>query len=622
MPGIVGIISKRSAQECEGLVNAMLATLQHEWHHGCGRVFSPKLGIYAGWVADRDSFAFNQSGIAERANISLVFAGECFIDQSSPHHRRPHANAQQRWITQLYNERGDAFVETLNGLFSGLLVDEREEKVLLFNDRYGMERIYWHEANGDFFFATEAKALLRILPELREFDHEGVTQFLTFGCTITPQTLFRGINLLPGGSLFCFQNHTCHKKRYFSPIAWEQRPPLSRDAFAEEFDQTFKRILPRYLDSDGKIGISLTGGLDTRMIMASLPATVEELTCYTFSGQEGLTFDDRLSARVAAACGLDHTLLRVGSDFLSDFAEYADKTVYITDGCFGVVGAHEIYLNKKARQLAPIRLTGNYGSEILRDVSTFKPNPVSSELISPAISRAIENQIREFEADRLHPTTFAAFHNVPLNLFGSFAAARSQVGWRTPYLDNEIVALAYQIPASMRGSQVPSLRFVKRNSRALSEIPTDKGFASNLSVPHEIARRCLARLTFKLDYFYDDGMPHWLSPFEPVVGRLGYGLGVLGLHKYLHYRSWFRRKLIDYLRDALTDTRTTRQNEFWNTSFLQRMFGQHTGGFKNYLTEINAVLTLQTVERLLFRDLPRGPDTSKVTTRILAEARS
>ena len=71
------------------------------------------------------------------------------------------------WLVHLYEEEGDLFFEKLNGLFSGLLIDKRQKKVVLFNDRYGLERIYYYEADGEFYFASEAKALLKILPKLQ-----------------------------------------------------------------------------------------------------------------------------------------------------------------------------------------------------------------------------------------------------------------------------------------------------------------------------------------------------------------------------------------------------------------------------------------------------------------------
>jgi asparagine synthase (glutamine-hydrolysing) len=87
-----------------------------------------------------------------------------------------------------------------------------------------VERIYWHEDSSSVHFASEAKALLRILPQLREFDKIGVAQFLTFGCTLESRTLFRNVNVLPGASLWTFGRGACQRAKYFSPQAWEAQP--------------------------------------------------------------------------------------------------------------------------------------------------------------------------------------------------------------------------------------------------------------------------------------------------------------------------------------------------------------------------------------------------------------
>ena len=133
---------------------------------------------------------------------------------------------------------------------------------------------------------AKPKRCLRVLPELRAFDREGVAQFLTFGCTLGQRTLFRGVQLLPGASVWSFENGKCQKKKYFSPKTWESQSILPAESFVAEFQETFKRVLPRYFESDSKIGISLTAGLDSRMIMACLPKDGEKPACYTFSGRE------------------------------------------------------------------------------------------------------------------------------------------------------------------------------------------------------------------------------------------------------------------------------------------------------------------------------------------------
>src|SRR6266704_507095 len=234
MPGVAGIISQKPPEECESLVKSMIASMKHEHFYASGVYAAPEMGVYGGWVAHENSFAAGQVFFNEEKDIALLFSGECFVDPETRTGLRQKGHdlrqAAGSWLVHLYEEEGDRFFEKLNGLFSGLLIDKRQGKEFLFNDRYGMERLYWHETEEAVFFASEAKALLRVLPELRAFDREGVAQFLTFGCTLGQRTLFRGVHLLSGGSVWSFENGKCHKRKYFSPPTWESQPILTAEA--------------------------------------------------------------------------------------------------------------------------------------------------------------------------------------------------------------------------------------------------------------------------------------------------------------------------------------------------------------------------------------------------------
>jgi asparagine synthase (glutamine-hydrolysing) len=609
MPGIVGIISDRPAAECESLVEAMIACMKHEPFYVFGRHSVPDMGVYAGWVAHEGSFAAGQVFFNEERDIALVFSGECFgesdtvaILRQRGHNLEP---SNGGWLIPLYEEGGDRFFEQLNGLFSGLLIDRRRRKAYLFNDRYGVERIYWHKTEEAFYFASEAKALLRVLPELRAFDEEGIGQFLAFGCTFQGKTLFRDISLLPRGSLWTFESGRCNKRKYFSPEAWETQDTLSLDAFEGHFEETFKRVLPRYFRSNSRIGISLTGGLDSRLIMACRPDMGDKPICYTFSGRKGRTLDDRLAARVAATCGLEHQILRITPDFFSNFASHTDRTVYITDGCLGPLGAHEIYLNAQARLLASVRVTGVFGGQILRGLSMFKPLALARELVSRDLHDTIQSVVaRQPALNGGHPLTFTAFREIAEKRYGTRAASRSQISFRTPYLDNEIVALAYRVPEGLSSSALPTSRLVEINNTALNRIPTDMGAMGKSPMMAAALRRLFLRSLFKLDYLYSEGLPHWLSPLDPLLGAVGSRFGMVGLHKFLNYRTWFRRELAAYVKDSIKDTQLRRCWP-WNIRFLESLAHEHISGHKNYVHEINAVITLATVERLLFRNLPR-----------------
>ena len=136
MPGIAGVISQRPPDECRRLVDEMIGCMQHEAFYTAGSYSAPDLGIFSGWVALKDSFADCQPILNAQGDVALLFSGECFADPDARNFE-PHSAA---WLIHLYEERGDRFFADLNGVFSGLLIDRRQRRAFLFNDRYGMDR--------------------------------------------------------------------------------------------------------------------------------------------------------------------------------------------------------------------------------------------------------------------------------------------------------------------------------------------------------------------------------------------------------------------------------------------------------------------------------------------------
>ena len=609
MPGIAGIISlKKPAAACERVVKNMTATMRHESFYASGAFAAAELGVYAGWVAHENSFADKQVFQNETKDISLIFAGECFVDAATKSGLRQKGHSfpgNGEVLVHLYEERGEKLFAELNGLFSGLLVDRRAKKVFLFNDRYAMERIYWHETEDAFYFASEAKALLRVLPELREFDDAGVADYLAVNSQLGTRTLFRGVQRLPGASQWTFESGGCRRESYFSPATWEALPKLSEAVYEATLRETFCKLAPKYFEHDSKVGVALTGGLDTRMILACRPPENRNQVCYTFTGPEGRTMDDRVAAQVAAALGLEHQLLRLNPDFFSTFAAQADKTVFVTDGASGIFGAHEIYSHQQARPLATMRLTGNYGSEILRAISTYKPIGLKPQIFSPDFFPAVNAGVTRFNQEKKNPDTFAAFKEVPWNLFGNLAAGRSQISFRTPYLDNELVALSYQCPVNIKKSSLPTMRFVKATSPALDKIPTDRGFISDRRGLDIMLRRIFAEVTFKLDYHSNFGLPRKLGVLNPIYQPACKLIGVAGLHKFLKYSTWFQHQLAPYVREGLE---RSRGGKFWNSDCLSRIAERHISGQENFCTEIDRILTLDAVERTLLNGMPRQLD--------------
>ena len=277
MPGIAGIVGSASSDECQRMLRTMIDSMRHHESYVSGTQCFPDFGVYAGWVAHPGSFSARQSASGGRGGAVLVFSGECFPDGLSPgapmQGDSQSGNGDTHHLARAYEAEGSAFVGRLNGLFSGLLIDAPRKRAILFNDRYGMERIYYYEKGGTTYFASEAKALLSVLPELRSFDDQGVAQFLAYGSTLGGRTLFRDVELASRRfALDVWRRRTPSvKSRYFRPEDWEAQPALDEEAFESEFEDLQESSAHAYLSSESRIGISLTGGLDTRMIMACMP---------------------------------------------------------------------------------------------------------------------------------------------------------------------------------------------------------------------------------------------------------------------------------------------------------------------------------------------------------------
>ncbi len=109
-------------------------------------------------------------------------------------------------------------------------------------------------------------------------------------------------------------------------------------------------------------------------------------------------------------------MIPAGKEFLDRFSHYAERAVYLSDGCVDVSQSPDVYVNEKARRIAPVRMTGNYGGEVLRRVRTFKPSEPMAGLFSEEILPKIRQTSGTYaEENRGNQVSFAVFKQIPWN---------------------------------------------------------------------------------------------------------------------------------------------------------------------------------------------------------------
>jgi asparagine synthase (glutamine-hydrolysing) len=608
MPGIVGLITKMPRERAVPQLKRMVETLCHERFYTIGTRVEESLGVYVGWVARKDSFSDGMPLRNERGDVVLVFSGEEFPEPGTAHGLKVRGHeldlAGPSYLVHLYEE-DPSFPAGLNGNFHGLLTDQSRGTATLFNDRYGMHRIYYHESKDALYFAAEAKAILAVCPETRRMEPLGLAEFVSCGSVLENRTLFEGVRLLPPASAWVFRSGVLDRKSsYFHPREWEDQETLNLEGYYRELREVFTRNLPRYFNGRQGIGMSLTGGLDTRMIMAWWKPRPGSLPCYTFGGMLRDCQDVTVARQVARACDQPHEVIRVGEDFLSLFSHYAERAVYLADGCVGVDRAPDLYLNEKAREIAPIRMTGNYGGEVLRRVRAFKAEEPIPGLFRPELFSYVR-QTRETYASLLleHPVSFAAFKQAPWHHYGILALEQTQLSMRSPYLDNDFVRILFRAPESALATHDLSLRLIADGNPALLRIPTDRGLGGAHWRFSEAAHRGLLEFLFKAEYAYDMGMPQWVAGVDHLLSPLRLERLFLGRHKIFHFRTWYRDALAGYVRHTLLDPHSCTRS-YIDRNTLESMVLGHLKGARNYTNEIHKVLTLELLHRL-FLDNPQ-----------------
>jgi asparagine synthase (glutamine-hydrolysing) len=608
MPGLAGIISKTWPENNKRDLRLMIECMMHETFYHSGTYVNERLGIYTGWISHEGSFSDSMPIFNEKKDVVLLFSGENFVDKSVTNELKCRGHefdsSDASYLIHLYEDEGDEFLKKLNGWFSGILMDLRKGKTVLFNDRYGMQRIYYYEGGNAFYFSSEAKSLLKIRKELREINMKSLGEFFSLSCVLEYRTFFKNIFCLPNGAAWTF-NRCNHIKKdyYFKPIEWENQHILGKDTFYKKMRETFQIVLPRYFNAKQLIGMSLTGGLDTRMIMALLDQKPGELPCYTFGGMERDCFDVKIAKKVAHACHQSHYILQLDEEFLHDFQKHAQKTIYITDGCLDICFSHEVYLNRLARDIAPIRMTGNFGDEVLRGVNYYKASSPSESLFQPDFNKFVSEAERTFNDVRLeHSQSYNVFNLIPWFKTGSLFAGQSQVTMRTPYMDNDLVKLMYQAPTDVRTNKDMTLRLIYDSNTMLSQIITDRGVGCCLNFPLSLIAKIYYEVLFKAEYYYSSGMPHWLSKLDYMFRPLSFEKLFLGRHKIEYYRIWFRDEVSDFLRDTLLDKRSAIRS-FVNMNLLEKMVNGHINGHSNYTNEINRILSAELIHRLLIENI-------------------
>jgi asparagine synthase (glutamine-hydrolysing) len=265
-------------------------------------------------------------------------------------------------ILQGYKKWGLDCLSEFRGMFAFALWDETQQTLFCARDRFGIKPFYYTIVDGLFYFASEIKALLPFVPDIKT-DLEGFKEYLSFQFCLGGKTLFRNIRELPAGHLLVVRNGRIEMRRY-----WEVYYHLDFHHTAKYFEETVRSLLEEsvafHLRSDVPVGAYVSGGVDSS-IVASLAAIQQGTDLIGFTGKFSLgdAYDESRYARELAsryALGLHEIDITA-----SDFVDHIQSVVYHLDFPIAGPGSFPQYMvSRLASRHRKVVLGGQGGDEI------------------------------------------------------------------------------------------------------------------------------------------------------------------------------------------------------------------------------------------------------------------
>jgi asparagine synthase (glutamine-hydrolysing) len=421
--GICGLLALDDAGRPDPAhVRAMNATLVHRGPDSHGELHDGPVALAMRRLAIIDLPGGDQPIANEEGTVHVVCNGEIVnhADLAASLRARGHRFATRsdtEVLVHLYEERGDAFVEELRGMFALALWDARRRRLVLARDRFGIKPLFYADDGRVLRFASELRALAAVPSFSREVDPDALEAYLAFNAIPAPLSAYRAARKLPPGCLLVADDGRTAVRRYARPAP----PPAERvlddreDALAARLLETLRDSIRAHLVSDVPVGVLLSGGIDSGTI-AALAAQESRDRVATFTVSFGeRSFDEARQARlVAQHYGTDHHELVLEPDAARLLPELADAF----DEPLGDSSALPAYLvSRLAAEHVKVVLSGEGADELFGGYETYVADvlgdrmawagpflrPLAATLPSSSRRVSLDYRLRRFAGGLGHP---------------------------------------------------------------------------------------------------------------------------------------------------------------------------------------------------------------------------
>lgn len=266
-------------------------------------------------------------------------------------------------ILWAYKKWGKDCLNRFRGMFAFALWDEKKQELFCARDHFGIKPFYYFTHKGKFYFASEIKALLPFIPEIKT-NKEGLKDYLTFQLCLDGKTLFDGIEELKPAHYLTFSKEKFEATKYWE-VYYEPNFSISENQLQEQLTELLMDSVKSHIVSDVPVGAYISGGYDSSSL-GSIASKYNQKDFIGFTGKfskSGELFDEsRYASMVAQENNFELKTTDISSD---DFIENISKVIYHLDHPVAGPGSFSQFMvSKLASQHRKVVLGGQGGDEI------------------------------------------------------------------------------------------------------------------------------------------------------------------------------------------------------------------------------------------------------------------
>jgi asparagine synthase (glutamine-hydrolysing) len=379
MCGIVGATGHAITEE---QLHIAIRSLRHRGPDGRGTFIDSDSSVALGHarlsIIDLETGA--QPLYSENDAIVLVCNGEIYDferirDELTALGHVFQTKSDSEVIIHLYQQHGPDFFKHLRGEFAFLLYDREKAVLLAVRDRFGIKPLFFNEQNGNFLFASEAKAMFASGLLKPQMCIESVRDYFS---GVIPDSMFEGVQIIPPGCYLTVDltNRTHTTQRYWD---CDFPPENARDDVTDVTQciamvrETFDEAVRFRLRSDVPVGVYLSGGIDSAIVAATVARYHnEKVKAFNISFPDDEAFDEfALSREMANKIGAEFHSIECGREAM---LENMEDCIWITELPFpNFHGVGKFMLSKLAREHVTVVLTGEGSDEVFLGYIFFQP---------------------------------------------------------------------------------------------------------------------------------------------------------------------------------------------------------------------------------------------------------